>query len=380
MNDTSSVTLESVEFIGLRSPLEPPATFSWGVADERNVGLVRVRTSDGVEGWGETSVTFPLWSMEERAVTVRKGLAPLVTGRRCGNLDEIRDLVADAERSMARLRLLWAPVGISGAIAALEMALIDAWARAQGAPAWQLLGGEATPQPMYAVGFTGEARTSATAAASALGDGYAAVKVRLGFGAEQDLALLATYREVLGDDATILTDVNMGWDLKTTVEMLPALADFGLGWLEEPLPRGEVDALRMVKQAASMPLAAGENCFTRAESLALIESGAVDVFMPDLARCGGLLMGIELASRAVELGLGYSPHHYASDIGFSAMVNLCAVVGAPAPILRDVSHWPLRGDLLSEPVQIADGRVVPSTRPGLCPAVDTTVIERFRVL
>ncbi|MFC5996445.1 mandelate racemase/muconate lactonizing enzyme family protein [Pseudonocardia hispaniensis] len=373
-------TIEQVEFVGLRSALDPPATFSWGMASERNVGLVRVRTSDGVDGWGETSVTFPLWSLEERHATVDRGLAPLVTGEPCGDIDEIAAVIAHAERSMARLRHLWSPVGISGAIGALEMALLDAWGQSRGAPVWELLGGERAAVPLYAVGFTGGPDAAAEQAVRCVGEGYRSVKVRVGFGEQTDLAQLATFRRALGARTTILADVNMGWDRATAAAMLPKLAEFDLGWLEEPLPRDDLAGLVELSDISPVPLAAGENCYTRAEALALVGSGAVRYVMPDLARCGGLLTALDYARAALDRGLQYSPHHYASDIGFSAMLTLCAIAGSPAPILRDVSPWPLRSDLLTQPVDIQDGQAWPSAEPGLAPRPDPAVIEKHRVL
>lgn len=373
-------TIRSVEFIGLRSELAAPATFSWGSAHSRNVGLVQVTTSDGVTGWGETSVTFPLWSLEERQATVTSGLAPMATGKACGSLAEIAALVADLEQNMARLRLLWSPVGVSSAISALELALLDALGRAQGVPTWQLLGGQPQQLPLYAVGFGGRPEQMAEQAQAALDEGYAAVKIRLGFGRQQDLDLLRTMRAALGPDATVYADVNMGWDLPTAREMAPLLQEFSLGWLEEPLSRDETADFPALGQAAHAPIAAGENCYSRAEVVALAESGRAEIVMPDLARCGGLLAGIAGARAAIDGGRAYSTHHYASDLGFAAMLAVGAVLGPSAPILRDVSPWPLREQILSEPVTIAQGRATTPIGPGLAPEPDPDVIERNRVL
>lgn len=372
--------IKSVEFIGLRSPLDPPAKFSWGEADRRNVGLVKVLTTAGHVGWGETSVTFPLWSMEERHATVTKGLAPMVEGMACDGLEDIKKVVATAEANMARLRLLWSSVGISSAIGALEMALLDAWGHSQNEPVWKLLGGSYVPVDLYAVGFTGGPEQAAGQAAQAIETGYAAVKTRAGFGEEADLASLRTFRRIVGDEAAIYVDVNMGWDLPTALDMAAKLREFNMGWLEEPLSREDRDGLAQVRELNAAPLAAGENCYSRTELLSLAKSGLVDILMPDLARCGGFLVALEGAQTALEEGLQYSTHHYASDVGFAAMSALCAVAGPSAPILRDLSPWPLREELLSEALVISGGRTWPFEGPGLTPPPKPGVIERTRVL
>ena len=172
----------------------------------------------------------------------------------------------------------------------------------------------------------------------------------------------------------------MGWDLPAALDMSEKLREFNMGWLEEPLSREDRDGLAKIRELNVAPLAAGENCYSRDELLTLATSGLVDILMPDLARCGGFLIALEGAQTALEQGLQYSTHHYASDIGFAAMSALCAVAGPSAPILRDLSPWPLREELLSESLEISGGKTKPFEGPGLAPAPRTEVIERTRVL
>lgn len=368
--------IERVEFVALRSLLPQPAVFSWGAANERNVGLVRVVTDRGVEGWGETSVTFPLWSLEERRETVRS-IAPLAEGGEIDDAEGIAALTARLRAQTARLRLLWSPVGISGAIGAIEMALWDAWGKTLGEPVWQLLGGAPDPVPLYAVGFGGPAEAVADQAAEALDAGYAAVKVRVGMGEEADLALLDAVVSRVG--AGVLVDANMGWELPTAMRMAGLLERFELGWLEEPLSRDDADGYRALRRCTDLPLAAGENCFSSTELRALGRSGSVDVVMPDLARIGGLGEALAATRDAISHGLAYSPHHYASDIGFSAMISFCSILGPSRPALRDLGEWPLRSELLAEPLDISDGCARPYSGPGLAPAPRPEVLEEWRL-
>ncbi len=373
----SAVTIAELELVGLRTPLPAPAVFSWGVAHERNVGLVRVRLDDGTEGWGETSVTFPLWSLEERAATVA-GMAPLVVGKGLATQDDIADVVAQLRRSTDRLRLLWSHTAISAAIGAIEMALWDAWSRMLGVPAWTLLGGESRDVPLYAVGFGGTPEQAADTAVGLLAEGYAAVKIRVGFDPDADEALVRTVSEAIGGG--LYADANMGWSREAATEMVRRLNPYDLGWLEEPLSRDDREGLAALRSEARMPLAAGENCYSEEELVSLGRSGIVDVLMPDLARVGGLSPAIAGARAARDRGIGYSTHHYASDLGFAAMLALCAVVGDPRPIIRDISPWPTRGEVLSEPLEISGGVARPYAGPGLAPLPAAEVLRKYRVL
>lgn len=377
---TLDVVLENVEFVGLRTQLDPPARFSWGEANMRNVGLVKATLSDGTVGWGETSVTFPLWTLEERAATITMGIGPLAVGKKSGSIDQIRKLIANIDLATARLRSLWSPVGISSAIAALEMALLDALGVREGVPVWKMFDGKKVSIPMYGVGFSGTPAISSQQALLALHEGFQSIKVRLGFGLENDIELMTTYRDVLGSDVEILADVNMGWDLSTTKEMLPVLESFGIGWLEEPIARMDLEGLKEIHSSTSIPIAAGENCYSESEALELIDSGAVDIYMPDLARGGGFLAALNAKNEATSVGLGYSPHHYASDIGFAAMITLCSVTNPAKNVLRDLSPWPLRESILEVPLHLEKGMAFTSEETGMGPRPNMDVLTGSRVL
>jgi len=369
--------ITDLEFVGLRSPLPSPAVFSWGSAHERNVGLVRVTLDDGTVGWGETSVTFPLWSMEERAATV-SALREFFVGQAVTDAESIAAVIGSTRVRTDRLRLLWSHVALSAALGAIEMALWDALGRSLGRPVWEMLGGTPADIPLYAVGFGGTPDQAADAAAGLIAEGYRTVKVRAGFDPDDDVALIRAVSERIGQG--LLVDANMGWTRAEAATMVPRLEPFALGWLEEPLSRDDLAGYGELRELAAMPLAAGENCYSGEELVALAESGLVDVVMPDLARVGGLAPGITGARAAVAGGRGYSTHHYASDVGFAAMLALCAVVGDPQPILRDVSPWPLRTELLEDALEISGGTARPYAGAGLAPAPRHDVVEEYRVL
>lgn len=374
------MAIREVEFVGLRSELPQPARFSWGSAAHRNVGLVRVRTADGLAGVGEASVTFPLWSLEERALTVRQGLAPLVLG---ADEADIAGLVAHLNATLGRLAPLWSAAAIQGAIGAFEIALWDIAAQKAGLPLFRLLSPEAPdpdPVPLYAVGFGGGPEAIAAGCAAALEAGYPFVKVRAGFGPEADRALLAAIAAVAPEMASVLVDANMAWDRDQAAEQAPALAAFGIGWLEEPLVHSDHAGLAALRSTLGVPIAAGENAYGRQPALDLLAADAVDVFMPDLARIGGLGNARAAVAAARRRGLPYSPHHYASEVGFSASLHLCAAEPGCFALLRDTSDWPLRAAVLTAPPAVAGGFARVPTGPGLGIALDEAALSHYRVV
>ncbi|MCC6790958.1 MAG: mandelate racemase/muconate lactonizing enzyme family protein [Thermomicrobiales bacterium] len=375
--------IRDVEFLALRSPLPQPARFSWGSAASRNVGLVRVETEDSLVGWGETSVTFPLWSLEERALTVREGLRPLVLGEDASDID---GLLALLNRTLGRLGPLWSPVGVQAAIGAFEVALWDIAARAAGIPLWQALTGGAAGTdaliegvPLYAVGFGGTPDQIAEGAVAALNTGYPWVKVRVGFGREQDGALLNAVAAAVPDMRRVLVDANMAWSRDDARELAPWVGSYGVGWLEEPVVWNDYAGLHEIRGLAGVPLAAGENAYGRTEALRLVAEDAADIVMPDIARCGGITNARLMIAAARAKGRSYSPHHYASEIGFITSLHLCAAEPGFHSLLRDVSAWPLRHEILTEPPRVEGGRGWLPSGPGLGVEIDSAALDRYRI-
>jgi len=374
------LAITEVEFFGLRSTLPKPARFAWGTAEHRNVGLLRVRTEDGSEGWGETSVTFPIWSLEERALTVRHGLAPQVVGHDA--LDAPR-LLDELLGTFGRLAALWSPVAIHGSLGALQMALLDLRGRLEGRSAAELLLDESPGHPsreveLYAVGFGGTPAETAAAAARATADGYRSVKIRAGFGERVDADTVRATRAAVGD-AGVLVDANMSLGRAEAARLAQVAEAEGVGWLEEPLARDDVAGLADLRSGTSVPIAAGENAYTRTEGLRLVEDNAVDVVMPDLGRCGGYAVARDVIHAAVAADGSYSPHHYASDLGFAAALHLCAVEPGGRGLLRDVSDWPLRSAILRDPPAIDGGSARVPTGPGLGVEIDPAALDAHRV-
>jgi len=374
------MAIRSVEFLGLRSQLPQPAQFSWGSAASRNVGLVRVRTDEGFDGIGETSVTFPLWSLEERALTVREGLAPLVEGR---DERDIAGLVAHLNGTLGRLSPLWSAVAIQAAIGAFEMALWDIAGKRAGLPLHRLLAPEApdpAPVPLYAVGFGGGPEQIAEGAAAALAAGYPFVKIRVGFGQERDLALLDAVSRAVPDMGRVLVDANMAWTREQAAEQAPAVAAFGIGWLEEPLVHTDHAGLAELRRTLGVRVAAGENAYGRGPALDLVAADAADVVMPDIARIGGILNAREMIAAARAKGVPYSPHHYASEIGFVASLHLCAAEPGCVALLRDTSPWPLRDAILAAPPEVSSGHAPVPSGPGLGVTLDEDAVAHHRVV
>ena len=95
---------------------------------------------------------------------------------------------------------------------------------------------------------------------------------------------------------------------------------------EEPVPPENVDAMRDVRESTRTPICGGENVFLRHGFRAILESQAVDILMPDIQKCGGLLESRKIADMAHVYSVPVAPHCVVSPIGTMASCHVCAAI------------------------------------------------------
>lgn len=368
--------IEKVEYVLCQYALAQPIPLSCGQLTHRNFGLIRIVTSGGIEGWGETSINFPPWTYRERAATIEEGLAPLLVGEKASDVLRLRDKMVDATRAFTRM---WSEGAVSQAISGVEMALWDAWGKQIGQPVATLLGGIQRDEfDCYATGIN--AADPAAGAVEMVGQGYSAIKMRIGFDDETDLAKARAVRDAIGPDIALLIDANQAFDLPRAKRMMDALRELDLYWIEEPVLSDDFDAQSALLQAfPDIPMAWGENAFRQEHFAKAAKEQLASFIMPDPCRCGGMDAAMQAARVAAAHGLPISAHHYGSDLGFAAMLHFMAAAPKSDLVLRDVAPAPLRDTIVEEDFVPQNGKVRLPEGPGfgITPAMD--VIEQARV-
>jgi L-alanine-DL-glutamate epimerase-like enolase superfamily enzyme len=142
--------------------------------------------------------------------------------------------------------------------------------------------------------------------------GFHAVKVKVG-GPDlaEDVRRVAAVRDVIGPDRGLMLDANQRWDLDQAVGSFRALAPFGPAWIEEPLRADDLAShvrLREATAALGIPIALGENLYTRYRFAEFIDAGAVDVIQPNVVRVGGITPFLRIAGLADDRGVTLAPH------------------------------------------------------------------------
>lgn len=358
----------------LRWPVAVPVRTAFGIMHERPMVLVEAEDEEGARGWGEVWCNFPAVGAEHRARLIGSVFAPLIAGLEAPRPAEAFALLTAKTRVLAIQS--GEPGPIAQCIAGIDIALWDLAARRAGEPLWKFLGGTDPKVPVYASGLNPDAPEKLAAQKRA--EGYTAFKLKVGFGADRDVANVRSLRETLGAGARLMADANQAWGLGEARDMTRRLEPFALGWLEEPLradsPLAEWQRLR---ESSLIPLAAGENMQGDAEFDAAIASRAFAVIQPDIAKWGGFTGCLPVARRILASGLRYCPHYLGGGIGLLASAHLLAAAGGGGALEVDANPNPLRTAICGPLANVTDGIALLGDGPGL--AVDPDLGELRRL-
>jgi L-alanine-DL-glutamate epimerase-like enolase superfamily enzyme len=277
-------------------------------------------------------------------------------------------LVGEDPNDIGRLwnKLMWAgaSVGRSGlatqAIAAFDIALWDLKAKRAGLPLAKLLGAHRDSVRCYNTsgGFlhTPVEQVMENATAS-LERGLGGIKIKVGQpDSAADLKRLEAVRTHLGDGVPLMVDANQQWDRPTAGRLGRALESFGLTWIEEPLDAYDTQGHAALAAALDTPIATGEMLSGVAEHVSLIDARACDILQPDAPRIGGITQFLKLAALADHHRLQLAPH-------FAMEIHLH--LAAAYPHEPWVEHFEWLEPLFHERLEIRDGRMHVSDRPGL---------------
>ncbi|MAY61008.1 MAG: mandelate racemase [Rhizobiales bacterium] len=346
--------------------------------DKRTALLVRVTTSDGAEGWGET------WAFPDAAgAIIRSRFGPALIG-------------ADVTTPVASIASLlqMAPQDRRGlhhmAASALDIALWDACGRVAGKPIHNLLGGARRDTvPAYASGPLLREGDPYADLDRVIGDclaqGFKAFKLRIGIDRRSDEAALRRARELTGPDAMLMADMNEAGTVKEALALVQAVGDLDLCWLEEPVQHDNFPAYKRMAEILPVPLAGGESLYGLAAFRDVIAQGGLEIVQPDLALCGGLSEARKIAALAEAFGIPTVPHVWGAGINYLASLQFTATL-PPQRVGRfhyplhevDVGYNPLRSSIVDLDLDASGCLKIPDG-PGLGMEIEPSRFEKFIV-
>lgn len=371
MRVTKVEILRSKRPVTLPLPWEPAWTRPNGPATTQfSFSFYKVHTDQGLIGYGpNTGHTNP---------AILEGLDPTMVG-------------AFWEARLSGRRSGNAGQGAAG----LEIALWDLIGKAAGLPVFRLQGAQRERILVYAAtSRLMEPEALADHVLAIAAEGFKAVKLRLHRPDPwEDLAAVEAVRLAVGEELTILVDANQNnyaagydyWSRRTAQQMAQALDELDVYYLEEPLPRTDVEGLAEIAAMVDMFVAGGEHTPTVYDFLPHLEAGAYDIVQPDVILGGNFgIIGLRrVALLAESYGRLIVPHVCSGSsypLGLPATLQAmatvpnCPLVEYPydPPILTvETQQTPLLEPLLVE----EDGCVALPEGPGLGVALDETQFE-----
>ena len=318
-----------------------PFIIARGGKSEYRVVWVRLVDQDGTEGWGEAD---PSSYYGETADTVLEKLALLAPLLPADPFD-----LEGAEAAFA------AAVPRNGAArAALSAALHDLVGKRLGQPVWRLWGLDPAVAPVssFTIGLDTPERITAKVAEAAP---YPILKIKLG--TDHDEEILATIRDAT--DKPIRVDANAGWTVERALRMLPVLKEFGVEFLEQPLPPDDLEGLGRVRRASPIPVVVDESCIVASDIPRV--AGVADGINIKLAKCGSLREALRMIATARAHGMMVMVGcMIESSLGISAAAHFTPLVDA-----ADLDGAALTTDDPFVGATIGGGRINLPHAPGL---------------
>src|SRR5437016_2440851 len=342
--------IADVRVIQADIPVERPHKMSFTTLETMNFVFVRIETPNGLVGWGEAAcLGGPTWSEESSesvAATIERYIAPWLVGREAGEIEPLA-------RELAR-RVQGNPF----ARAAVEMALWDLNGKALGVPVHRLLGGRVRDRvPLSWSLAVADHDAEVEEARAKVARGHRIFKIKT---------------------VALRVDANQGWDRSTALKAIRALEPWSLDFVEQPVPRWDLEGMAEIAKRVSVPIMADESCFSPHDALAIARLGGVSILGLKVTKSAGISNTLAIARIAEAAGMTcYVGCMIETSLGTAAYLQV-ALAAAPVtwgcelfgPLL-------LKGDVGRDPVRYADGCILGLDRPGLGVEVDEAAVKEW---
>lgn len=368
------------------------------------VGLVRVRTDDGGEGWGQVAT----YCADISAAVLHRQVAPYAIGCDVSGVSDVSDISGDRGPGGPIGGPFGATLGdltdriferehkfpgsyLCRAIAGLDTALWDLHGKRTNKSVCELLGGTARPMRVYGSSMK---RTITPADEAArlkrLRDeqGYDAFKFRVGAecGRNQDewpgrtQEIVPAVRQAVGDDVALLVDANSCYRPETAIEIGGLLQDHGICHFEEPCPYWEYEWTKQVTEALEIDVTGGEQDTNLALWKRMIDDRVVDVVQPDICYMGGIERTLRVAKMAEAAGLPCTPHAANMSLVTIFTLHLAGALSNAGPYveftIEEADYYPWQYGVFRHFPTVRDGKVQIPDGPGWGVEIESGWLEK----
>lgn len=359
-------------------PLPYPIRLSFGEMRSRRHMYVEIVTEEGLTGIGEVWTNHPFFNAQDKRFLLDTYLSPLLVGKSFDTPTQAyRYLEQTVLQSGAGKQ--WGALGhLTQAISGIDIALWDIYAQQRDLPLYRAICDTARPRPIaaYASGLGPDHIESCVQ--QALAKGMQMFKLKVGFSPKQDLDNLALMRSLIGDKQLFL-DANQKFaDADTAVSALKQYADYGFGFIEEPVCSYDYAAMRAVRDQG-FKIACGENCYSLTEFSNLLWADCADIFQPDVGKCGGITPMLDIAALAAKSGKSFAPHMFSTVIGQTASLHVLTAIGGLFMEVDGNANPALTDLAKTQPFVWDQGRFLASDCRGLGVILDKDFLAEYEL-
>jgi len=275
-------------------PLKKPYTISYDTFFDTRIVMLQITLANGTIGIGSAN------PFEEVVGETPEQTLDLLQNEWCRRLIGVEITHFESFIDQITPSLSHNP----GTLAAIDIALHDAWARLQGKPLASLLGQVMNGLPTsVTIGIKppGEARAEAL---EYVEQGFNAIKIKSGLDVDTDIETVLSIREAVGNRVQLRVDANAGYDIKALLKFYAATKAATVELIEQPLPAGEEDALVNLPEPLRRILVADESLTgLEAAQQLCVSPLPFGVFNIKLMKCGGIRAARKITLLAQDHGI-----------------------------------------------------------------------------
>ncbi len=297
----------SAHLYALRIPFQIPFSHKLMTRSYSDSIIVKLTADSGESGFGE-GVPRPYVTGETVSSCldqIQRVLLPLTEKHDFSELSlnadamtllsEISTILPDMENASV--------IAFNASKAAVEIALIDLLLKQNGKSLGSLIP-SVTESVTYSAVITADSTDNVKKIALKCGQyGIKQIKIKIGTG--DDYARVAAVRDTMGKAISLRVDANGAFDVKGALALILSIQPLNIDSIEQPVPRGDVNALAQVKKNSPISVMTDESLVTEEDAVELIEKNACDIFNLRISKNGGIFKILKLAGMARDAGIGF---------------------------------------------------------------------------
>ena len=373
-----STKIESIEFYVLQAEAETrPHWVSLFRVPNANELLVRIRSSDGVSGFG---LTTSYTDISPIVNVVKAGIADEVLGMDPLAPEPVYQKLFGLTSKRVAAQSGWGREALIRISSAIDLACWDILGKTAKLPLYKLFGGHRSQVPCYVTcAYYRDGKDNAELRAEIemlIDQGHRGFKGKVGgLTLAEDIERMEIVRDVIGPDRDLMVDVNRAWDLNTAIEGARQLEALNPVWLEEPVRwMDDRRELKILAGRTSIPLSGGESETTSYGCRAMLEEQAIQILQFDCTMFGGYTEGRKLAALCELNHVDVAPHH---DCFIHAPLVASTPAGRIVESFTDPERDPLQAELYENPPRIEGGWLTLNEDPGIGLTLSETAVRKF---